>query len=63
MKISIIIKSVAILFVIITSILLSLLVLDVASSQEVRDAIYKIAGICGIIAVASTLIMFLSDKK
>ena len=63
MKMSIIIRTVAILFVIVTAVLLMLMVLDFISSAEIRTAIYKLAAICGIVAVTAMSIVFLSNNK
>jgi hypothetical protein len=63
MKINLILRLAAVLFVSVTAVLLILTVANIIDSSETRDAIIKLAAISGIIAAAAMILSFLGDKK
>lgn len=63
MKINLILRLVAIIFVSVTAILLILTVLNVVDSHETREGIIKLAAVSGIIAAAAMALSFLGNNK
>ena len=62
MKISITIKIIAMLFIMITAVLLLLTVFNIIGGTELREAILKLAAVCGIIAAAAMAMTFINKK-
>jgi len=63
MKTIVIFRLVAMLFVLVTAVLLILMVLDIISGPETRETILKLASVSGIIAATAIAVSFLSSSK
>ncbi|HET9412172.1 MAG TPA: hypothetical protein VFO38_04985 [Candidatus Saccharimonadales bacterium] len=63
MKNTVIFRLVAMLFVLITAVLLILMVLDIISGPSAREIIMKLAAVSGIIAAAALAMSFLGNSK
>lgn len=63
MKINLIFRLVAMIFVVVTAFLLVLTVANIIDSNETREAVIKLATICGIIAATATTLTFLGNNK
>lgn len=62
MKINLILRLVAMIFVIVTATLLLLTVVNAIDSEETKEAIIKLAAVCGIIAASSMALSFLGKS-